>query len=68
MIMLDLFLAGSESTNSVIRFALLYMVNFPHVQDKVRAEINSIAPSGEMLSVNDLHRYNSSSFIQIIKS
>jgi len=56
MILLDLFLAGSETTNSVIRFALLYMLNFPHVQDKVRTEINSIAPTGEMLSINDLNR------------
>jgi len=56
MVLLDLFLAGSETTNSIIRFAILYMVNFPKVQEKVRLEIKSIAPEGEHLHIQDLQR------------
>lgn len=56
MILLDLFLAGSETTNSVLRFSLLYMLHFPQVQDRVRQEINAMSPSGEMLSIHDLHK------------
>merc|ERR1719188_1292426 len=40
--LIDLFIAGTEPTSSVLSFALLYMVREPGVQDRVRAEIHDV--------------------------
>ena len=38
----DLFGAGSETSSSVLLFALLYMIKYPEVQAKVQDEIDSV--------------------------
>ncbi|XP_028666621.1 cytochrome P450 2J4-like [Erpetoichthys calabaricus] len=40
--LLDLFVAGTETTSTTLRWALLYMMKYPHVQEQVRAEIDSV--------------------------
>ncbi|XP_021056169.1 cytochrome P450 2J6-like isoform X4 [Mus pahari] len=39
---LDLFLAGTETTSTTLRWALLYMALYPEVQEKVQAEIDQV--------------------------
>ncbi|KPP75387.1 cytochrome P450 2J6-like, partial [Scleropages formosus] len=39
---LDLFLAGTETTSTTLRWALLYMIKYPEIAEKVRAEIDKV--------------------------
>ncbi|KAM9007698.1 cytochrome P450 2J2-like [Ara ararauna] len=39
---LDLFLTGTETTATAIRWALLYMATYPHIQEKVQLEIDTV--------------------------
>ncbi|XP_064647300.1 cytochrome P450 2U1-like isoform X2 [Lineus longissimus] len=38
----DLFIAGSETTASTLRFAILFMILNPDIQEKVQAEIDEV--------------------------
>lgn len=38
---LDLFVAGSETTSNTLEFAILYMILYPEIQEKVRQEIDA---------------------------
>ncbi|XP_021015977.1 cytochrome P450 2J3-like isoform X1 [Mus caroli] len=50
---LDLFLAGTETTSSTLRWALLYMALYPEVQEKVQAEIDGVIGQAKHPSVAD---------------
>ncbi|KAM6327207.1 cytochrome P450 2J2-like [Podargus strigoides] len=39
---LDLFLTGTETTATAIRWALLYMAVYPHIQEKVQLKIDTV--------------------------
>ncbi|XP_078689230.1 cytochrome P450 2U1-like [Branchiostoma floridae x Branchiostoma belcheri] len=47
----DLFVAGSETTSTTLTWALLYMVLYPEVQQKVQEEIDSVVGQDTVLSV-----------------
>ncbi|KAJ8378425.1 hypothetical protein AAFF_G00242400 [Aldrovandia affinis] len=38
----NLFIAGTESTTTTIRWGLLLLMKYPHIQEKVQAEIESV--------------------------
>ncbi|XP_078677201.1 cytochrome P450 2U1-like [Branchiostoma floridae x Branchiostoma belcheri] len=42
MVVLDLFLGGTETTSTTLRWALLYMILHPDVQETVQREIDSV--------------------------
>ncbi|XP_077997362.1 cytochrome P450 2D28-like [Glandiceps talaboti] len=41
-LLLDFFLAGTETTATTLNWAVLYMVLYPHVQDKVQQELDQV--------------------------
>ncbi|NXG58203.1 CP2D3 protein, partial [Hemiprocne comata] len=49
----DLFLAGSETTATTLRWAFLYMVLHPEIQSKVQAEIDKVIGSERSPTMED---------------
>lgn len=43
--MVDLFEGGTETTTNTLRWALLYLIKYPDIQEKVRAEIDQVIGS-----------------------
>ncbi|XP_073442610.1 cytochrome P450 2K1-like isoform X1 [Dendrobates tinctorius] len=43
----DLFSAGMETTSTTMRWALLLMMKYPEIQDKIQSEIEKVIGSGE---------------------
>ncbi|XP_023260214.1 cytochrome P450 2J6-like [Seriola lalandi dorsalis] len=50
---LDLFGAGTETTTTTLRWGLLYMIYYPHIQERVQAEIDAVVGSSRQPSVID---------------
>ncbi|XP_051774825.1 cytochrome P450 2B19-like isoform X3 [Erpetoichthys calabaricus] len=40
--LLDLFLAATETTSTTLQFALLILIKYPHIQEKVQKEIDEV--------------------------
>ncbi|XP_048362064.1 cytochrome P450 2J2-like isoform X2 [Sphaerodactylus townsendi] len=53
---LDLFFAGTETTSTTLRWALLYMAIYPEIQAKVQAEIDSVIGQSGQPSMDDRER------------
>ncbi|XP_042676644.1 cytochrome P450 2J6-like [Centrocercus urophasianus] len=49
----DLFLAGTETTATTLRWALLYMVAYPDVQEKVHKELDAVLGSSRLICYTD---------------
>ncbi|XP_067157424.1 cytochrome P450 2J2-like [Apteryx mantelli] len=51
--MLDLFFAGTETTSTTIRWALLYMAKYPEIQAHVQAEIDAVVGQSRQPALED---------------
>ncbi|XP_040290554.1 cytochrome P450 2A13-like [Bufo bufo] len=49
----ELFTAGTETTSNTLQFSLLLMMQYPHVQEKVQKEIDTIIGSSRMPGMAD---------------
>ncbi|XP_026180005.1 cytochrome P450 2K1-like [Mastacembelus armatus] len=45
---MDLMLAGSETTGTTIQWCLLFMAKYPHIQDKVQEELDRVVGSRQV--------------------
>ncbi|XP_053238632.1 cytochrome P450 2J4-like [Podarcis raffonei] len=50
---LDLFLTGTETSSTTLRWALLYMAIFPEIQARVQAEIDSVIGQSRQPAIGD---------------
>jgi len=57
VILLDLFLAGSETTSSMLSFTVLLLLKHQDIQDKVHAELDAVVGDRE-IQLADKKKYN----------
>nr|XP_043895246.1 cytochrome P450 2J4-like [Solea senegalensis] len=50
---LDLFGAGTETTSTTLQWGLLFMIYYPHIQEKVQAELDAVVGSSRQPSITD---------------
>ncbi|KAG5275643.1 hypothetical protein AALO_G00122960 [Alosa alosa] len=53
MCSLDLFVAGSETTSTTLRWSFLYMAKYPDVQEKVQAETDRVIGQSRLPTMAD---------------
>jgi len=51
--LMDLFVAGSETTSTTLTWAVLYMARYPEVQEKVQEELDRVVGRGRLPSLKD---------------
>ncbi|GMR47856.1 hypothetical protein PMAYCL1PPCAC_18051, partial [Pristionchus mayeri] len=52
-IVVDFWLAGMETTSTTLRWALLFLMKYPHVQDKMRSELISVVGRERRIEMAD---------------
>ncbi|KAJ8273038.1 hypothetical protein GJAV_G00096680 [Gymnothorax javanicus] len=52
----NLFAAGTETTSTTLRWGLLFMMKYPHIQEKVQAEIDSVVGRERPICADDRKR------------
>ncbi len=55
-VLIDLFIAGSETTSTTLSWAMLYMILNPEIQKKVQEELDEVAGVGNQPRVSDRAR------------
>uniref|UniRef100_A0AC34RGF9 Cytochrome P450 n=1 Tax=Panagrolaimus sp. JU765 TaxID=591449 RepID=A0AC34RGF9_9BILA len=49
----DLWIAGLETTSTTLQFAMIYLLNFPQVLEKVQKELDNVVEHDKMVTLND---------------
>jgi cytochrome P450 len=57
-LMLDLFIAGTETTSTSLLWLILLLASHPEIQEKVQQEIHAHVPRDEMPSMEHRTKYN----------
>ncbi|XP_067239883.1 cytochrome P450, family 2, subfamily V, polypeptide 1 isoform X2 [Chanodichthys erythropterus] len=52
---LDLFVAGTETTSTTLLWAFVYMMKYPEIQEKVQAEIDKVVGQSRRPNIDDRH-------------
>ena len=50
---IDLFVAGSETTATAIRWAIVYILNFPEIKERLQSDIDKVVLTGSLPSLKD---------------
>uniref|UniRef100_A0AAY4DMF2 Cytochrome P450 n=1 Tax=Denticeps clupeoides TaxID=299321 RepID=A0AAY4DMF2_9TELE len=50
---LNLFLAGTETTSSTLRYTLMLLIKYPHIQDKMQKEIDDVIGQTQSPTMED---------------
>ncbi|XP_042219419.1 cytochrome P450 2L1-like [Homarus americanus] len=53
ILVLDLFLAGSETTTNTLTWLFYYLATYPEVQQKMQAEIDEVLPKGTLATLDN---------------
>ncbi|XP_054289481.1 methyl farnesoate epoxidase-like [Macrosteles quadrilineatus] len=53
VLLMDLFMAGSDSTSNTLSFTILYLLHFPRIHDRVLAEIEEVVGNCRPPSLQD---------------
>lgn len=56
ILLLDLFLAGAETTTSTLGYALLYLIRFQEIQKKLQDEMERVIGRGKQPTLQDRAR------------
>ncbi|KAL0267964.1 UNVERIFIED_CONTAM: hypothetical protein PYX00_010079 [Menopon gallinae] len=56
ILLLDLFMAGSETTSNSLVMAILYMMIYPEIQSKVQMNIDMVVPVDRLPTLQDRQR------------
>uniref|UniRef100_A0A170XCS6 Cytochrome P450 15A1 n=1 Tax=Triatoma infestans TaxID=30076 RepID=A0A170XCS6_TRIIF len=56
ILLLDLFLAGAETTTSTLGYALLYLIHYPDVQKKLQDEMDRVTGQDKQPTLQDRTR------------
>lgn len=51
--MLDLFIAGTETTSTALSWAMLLMIRYPEIQSRVQEEIDRVVGRGRLPELDD---------------
>jgi len=51
--LVDLFIAGSETTSTTLTWALLYMARYPNVQERIQEELDQVVGMGRRAQLSD---------------
>ena len=57
-LMVDLFIAGTETTSTSLLWLVLLLASHPEIQEKVQQEIDAHVPRDEMPSMEHRTKYN----------
>ncbi len=49
----DLFVAGSETTNTTLRWSMLYMMAYPEIQNRVQKELDDVTHGNRLPRISD---------------
>ncbi|KAI1889963.1 hypothetical protein AGOR_G00168320 [Albula goreensis] len=55
-LLMDLLFAGTDTTSNTLRFAFLYLMTHPHVQERCQKEIDQVLGEKPQASFEDRHR------------